>query len=168
MKKTKIKIYLGIVLVTIALITATLLLQQPKHQVGKTQTASIEIRCDTLVGNQQLDAAKQDLVPSNGIILAKCDVTFTPGQTVFDVLKKVVQKNNLQFEFSTSLVYDSVLVEGIANLYQFDAGGASGWQYRVNGQLPMTSCSKYVLNDGDVIQWDYTCQLGADLTATQS
>jgi len=35
--------------------------------------------------------------------------------------------------------------------------------YSVNGVFPSYGCSQYVLQAGDVIQWHYTCDLGADL-----
>ena len=35
--------------------------------------------------------------------------------------------------------------------------------YTVNGWFPNYGCSKYVLQDKDVIQWIYTCDLGRDI-----
>ena len=35
--------------------------------------------------------------------------------------------------------------------------------YLVNGTAPGYGCSSYVLEDGDVIEWRYTCQLGNDV-----
>ena len=35
--------------------------------------------------------------------------------------------------------------------------------YRVNGEFPNKGCSDYELNDGDVIEWAYTCDLGRDI-----
>ena len=66
-------------------------------------------------------------------------------------------------EFSQSPVYETAYIEGIGNLYEFDAGALSGWMYRVNGWFPNYGCSSYQVQDGDVIEWVYTCDLGADV-----
>ncbi|MDE6659675.1 MAG: DUF4430 domain-containing protein, partial [Eubacterium sp.] len=36
-----------------------------------------------------------------------------------------------------------------------DCGNGSGWIYKVNGVKPMMSASKYVLKNGDVVEWYY-------------
>ena len=54
-------------------------------------------------------------------------------------------------------------MEGIANLYEFDVGSFSGWMYKVNGWFPNYGCSRYQLKAGDVICWEYACDLGADV-----
>jgi len=133
-----------------------------------TGHVTIAIRCDTLVGNAGLAAAKQPLVPADGVVLAPTEVGLTDKATVFDVLRQVLMADKMQFEYTTSPLYGSVLVEGIDNLYQLDAGPESGWEYSVNGVFPQVSCSKYEPTDGDVIVWYYTCQLGKDLPGAQS
>jgi len=60
-------------------------------------------------------------------------------------------------------MYESYYVEGINYLYEFDAGYASGWMYKVNGWFPNYGCSSYYLSDGDVIEWVYTCDYGEDV-----
>ena len=54
-------------------------------------------------------------------------------------------------------------VEGIHNLYEFDVGSLSGWMYSVNGWFPNYGCSRYALQNGDVVKWVYTCDLGYDI-----
>ena len=66
-------------------------------------------------------------------------------------------------EASYTPMYGSVYVEGINNLYEFDCGELSGWMYSVNGIYPNYGCSSYILKDGDVICWVYTCDLGYDV-----
>ena len=61
--------------------------------------------------------------------------------------------------------YNSAYIEGIHNLYEFDCGQLSGWIYKVNGWSPNYGCSRYDLADGDVIEWQYTCNLGIDIDA---
>ena len=54
-------------------------------------------------------------------------------------------------------VYNSVYIEGINNIYEFDCGELSGWLYKVNNESPGVGCSLYKLKDGDVVEWIYTC-----------
>ena len=61
-------------------------------------------------------------------------------------------------------VYHTAYIEGIANLYEFDCGSASGWVYTVNGEQPGVGCSDYAVHDGDTVIWHYTCALGNDIT----
>lgn len=68
-----------------------------------------------------------------------------------------------QMESSFTPAYNSAYVEGINNLYEFDCGQLSGWMYNVNGWFPNYGCSKYTVQDGDVINWVYTCNLGKDV-----
>ena len=60
-------------------------------------------------------------------------------------------------------IYNSAYIEGIHNLYEFDVGEGSGWMYSVNGWYPNYGCSRYALQDGDVVEWRYTCDLGYDV-----
>ena len=102
-------------------------------------------------------------MPANGVLLAARSVTFTAGESVFDVLKRVCRANGLQMEFTMTPVYHSAYIEGIGNLYEFDGGPTSGWMYSVNGAYPNCGCSAYALQNGDVVCWRYTCALGADI-----
>ena len=99
----------------------------------------------------------------NGVLLAARSVTFTAGESVFDVLKRACRANGLQMEFTMTPVYHSAYIEGIGNLYEFDGGPTSGWMYSVNGAYPNCGCSAYALQNGDVVCWRYTCALGADI-----
>ena len=42
-------------------------------------------------------------------------------------------------------------------------GKYSCWMGTLNDWFPNYGCSKYVLQDKDVIQWIYTCDLGRDI-----
>ena len=65
-------------------------------------------------------------------------------------------------------IYNSAYIEGIANLYEFDVGNESGWMFRVNDWFPNYGCSRYVLKDGDTVEWVYTCDLGKDVGGGQA
>lgn len=139
--------------------------QAPAGDNADVRTCTLEIRCDTILGNlENLTAGKNAYVPANGTILGTVRVAFSDGETVFDVLKRACTAQQIQLEYSWTPLYDSYYIEGINNLYEFDCGSESGWMYKVNGWFPNYGCSSYSLKDGDVIVWCYTCNgLGADV-----
>lgn len=125
---------------------------------------TIKIECITVTKNMDLlDSAKQGIIPEDGIILDTTTVAFDKGDTVLDVLQSVTRENDIQMEYEDSPAYDGGYVEGIANLYEFDCGDLSGWDYFVNGWKPNYGCGNYVVAGGDVIEWRYTCDNGEDL-----
>lgn len=128
-------------------------------------TCTISIRCDTILKNMDnLASGKNKYVPSNGVILATSKISFSEGDTVFDVLKKACSLAGIQLEYAWTPMYNSYYVEGINHLYEFDCGGQSGWMYKVNGWFPNYGCSSYTVEAGDSIVWCYTCNgLGKDV-----
>lgn len=131
---------------------------------GSSHTCTISISCATILNNMSdLKSGKEEFVPSDGWILAASEVEFTEGESVHDVLQRVCKDAGIQMESSFTPAYNSAYVEGINNLYEFDCGQLSGWMYNVNGWFPNYGCSKYTVQDGDVINWVYTCNLGKDV-----
>lgn len=127
-------------------------------------TCTISISCATILNNMNiLDKDKKDIVPKDGWILKERTVTFKEGESVFDILKRVCKDNKIHMEASFTPLYNSTYIEGIYNLYEFDCGSLSGWMYSVNGEFPNYGCSKYIVKKGDVIRWQYTCDLGKDI-----
>lgn len=139
----------------------------PKPAEKPTYSCTIEIRCDTILSNRQdLRPGLDVYVPDSGTILPTTTVTFTEGETVFDVLKRICDARGIQIEYSYTPMYGSYYVEGINHLYEFDCGQQSGWMYKVNGWFPNYGCSSYKLEAGDTIVWAYTCKgLGTDVGA---
>lgn len=127
-------------------------------------TCTFSIECSTIFNNlDALNPDKLDAVPSNGVILSARKVTFYEGESVYDVLQRVCRENGIQMEASFTPIYNSAYVEGIHNLYEFDCGSGSGWMYRVNGWYPNYGCSRYQLQQGETVEWRYTCNLGEDI-----
>lgn len=134
--------------------------EQPK------KTCTILISCKTILLNMNLlDSEKHEIIPNDGIILDKTTVELSDNDTVFDVLKRETKRNKIHLEFSETPMYNSMYIEGIYNLYEFDCGELSGWMYSVNGEYPNVGCSAYQLHGGENIEWNYTCNLGQDLGA---
>ena len=133
--------------------------------IGTTAySCTISISCAAILENMDaLESDKADLVPADGWILPPTSVTFYEGESVFNVLQRTCKQQRIHMEFEDTPIYNSAYIEGIHNLYEFDAGELSGWMYSVNDWFPNYGCSRYQLNDGDVICWVYTCDLGEDV-----
>ena len=114
------------------------------------------------------DADKKELVPEDGWILKPVSVEAQEGESAFSLLQRVCRDNKIHMEFSMTPIYNSAYIEGIANLYEFDVGNESGWMFRVNDWFPNYGCSRYVLKDGDTVEWVYTCDLGKDVGGGQA
>ena len=133
-----------------------------------TLTCTLTIRCDTILNNLQwLDPEKKELVPKDGVIFPKTTVTFFEGESVFNVLLREMKKNKIHFEYAKTPAYNSVYIEAINNIYEFDCGELSGWKYKVNDWFPNYGCSRYQLKNNDSIEIHYTCDLGADIGAKE-
>ena len=140
---------------------------EPENQIVDKDTAytcTFSIECSTILNNlSMLEPEKLEMVPFDGVILAEMTVVFYEGESVFDVLQRVCKENKIHMEASWTPMYNSAYIEGIHNLYEFDCGALSGWMYRVNGWYPNYGCSRYQLQDGDVVEWRFTCDLGNDI-----
>ena len=125
---------------------------------------TISISCAMILNNMdKCKKEKQELVPEDGWILQPTEVVFYGGESVFNVLQRTCRQKKIHMEFANTPIYNSAYIEGIGNLYEQDVGELSGWMYSVNGWFPNYGCGRYALKDGDVIEWVYTCDLGADV-----
>lgn len=133
-----------------------------------SKTVTISIRCDTVLKNwDRLDPAlrSEKYVPPDGVILPPTKYVLREGDKAFDILDRAVRYNRIQMEYQGANYnsYNSVYVQGINYLYEFSCGPLSGWMYLVNKKFPEFGSSKYLLQDGDVVDWVYTCDLGRDV-----
>lgn len=133
-------------------------------EIKKEPTCTLVIKCDTILDNMDwLSEDKHELVPENGVIYEEKEVIFNEGESVFNLLARETKKNGIHLEFVNVPIYKSAYIEGIGNIYEFDCGELSGWVYNVNGFFPNYGCSRYILKDGDKVEWLYTCDLGDDV-----
>lgn len=129
---------------------------------GKSYTCTLSVSCEELVDSAVLAEEKRELVPEDGVIIAATEVSFAEGDSVFDVLLTLCRENKIHLEYSEVPLYNTAYIEGINNLYEFDAGALSGWVYTVNGVSPNIGASAYILSDGDVVEWSYTVDKGVE------
>lgn len=121
-------------------------------------TVTMSIRCDTITGREKVNA----YVPDDGVILPETEFTISQGDTAYDVLLQASKQYEIAVDNHGA--QGAAYIAGIHYLYEFDYGDLSGWMYRVNGAFPDVGCQSCYLDDGDVIEWLYTTNIGKDLT----
>ncbi len=77
--------------------------------------------------------------------MASATLKLPEGATAYDALAAT----GLTLEGSSSYVS---AVNGLAEKMM---SGTSGWIYAVNGTMPMTAASNYILHEGDAVRWVY-------------
>lgn len=130
--------------------------------VATSPTCTISIDCASVFDNKDLlDPAVAEFIPEGGTILPITTVPFSEGESIADLLRRVCSENDIPLE--TGGGSGTLYVEGIGHLYEFDCGDGSGWMYRVNGEYPNVGCDAFFPDQGDVIEWKYTCDFGEDI-----
>lgn len=142
-------------------------------QDGKAQkqTVYMTIRCDTVLDNyDKLDESlrSEKYVPEDGMILKRTKVAFEEGDTVFDVLVNASKEHKIQLDYdgADKNSYGTVYVKGINQLYEMSCGELSGWVFLLNGEKKDNGASAFDVQDGDEIEWVYTCDLGRDVESS--
>lgn len=142
--------------------------QENTAKGDKIGIVMISIECGTVNDHpDDLDPALKNggFIPEDGAILAVTRVDLFEGDSVYDLLDRACRTEHIHLEVmgASESRLGSVYVEGIGHLYETSCGPLSGWMYRVNGEFPIASSSACYPNDGDVIEWVYTCDLGHDV-----
>lgn len=129
-----------------------------------SQTVWLEIDCSKAIESGKLSDKQMELQKDRYIVKNQ-QFVLRDGDTVFDLLKRACRYKNIQMEYQgvDQNNYNSVYIQGINYVYEFDCGEYSGWVFLVNGEQVQGSCGKYMPKDGDRISWVYTLDLGRDL-----
>jgi hypothetical protein len=135
----------------------------PDEENGILSNAVLSVSAEILLENMHLlHRDSHELVPSGGMIFPAAVVTFSEGESVFDVLQREMRNARIHLAFRLTPLIGSAYIEAINNLYETDAGPLSGWVFKVNGEFPSVSTSHYILKPGDVVEFLYTLDLGRD------
>ena len=107
-----------------------------------------------------------------GTIIAPTKVPFKQGENIAQVTKRLLDHLGIGMSYSGSLNSGFYLgaISGFevggtpyGSMGEFDAGVGSGWMITQNGIFIDQGASQFKVQDGDVLKWQYTCQLGADI-----
>ena len=92
-------------------------------------------------------------MPSSGYFLKGAGVSVSNGANVYEALVKCCDANGVAVVASNTMY--GMYVSSIGGLAEFETGKMSGWTYTVNGKYPPKACDKYVLSDGDQVEFIY-------------
>lgn len=117
-------------------------------------------------GTEFQAAATAIMLPSNDKN-SYIKLTMNAGDTVMDALVMAANRFGIQLTGAENN-YISKISKGGYTLGEFTCGGMSGWMYTViplGGEefLPMYGAAQYYLEGGEKINWQYTCNYGADI-----
>lgn len=120
----------------------------------------------------ELDEGTVDFPKPLGEIIAPTSVPFYKGESIATVTLRLLDSKSIGYSHTGSAENSFYLAaiknfkagqKSIASFGEFDAGSGSGWMITLNNWFINMSTSDFTVEDGDIIQWQYTCQLGADI-----
>jgi len=82
-----------------------------------------------------LNKEKHEFVPPDGVIFPETEATAFEGESMFNLLQREMKQARIHMEFVNTPIYNSAYIEGINNLYEFDAGKLSGWRHSLWSRL---------------------------------
>jgi len=147
-----------ILVICLALTVCGAVFLLPREKTQGAPAGCVQLRIDCAAVASDADPALQ--LPADGILFFSDSTPFFAGESVFDLVRRTCMDNRIAFEFTGTT---GKYIEGIANLYEMDYGPLSGWMFFVNGENRQIACDGYPLQDGDCVEWYYTCDMGADL-----
>ena len=132
------------------------------------KTVFIKISCETVLDNMdKLDSGiiSGGYIPEDGIILPKTEYVLEENDSVFSILLRAARHNRIHLDFTgnTGDISSVIYVKGINHIYEYSCGPLSGWLFKVNGEFSSKESSGHLINDGDFVEWIYTCDLGRDV-----
>ena len=107
-----------------------------------------------------------------GTVISAKRVPFAEGDTVADVTIRLLDALGYTYEHSGTTKSGFYLasiggftLKGIDydSFGEFDAGNGSGWMITLNKEFIEYGASDFEVKNGDIVKWQYTCQLGADI-----
>jgi hypothetical protein len=124
---------------------------------GDKIEASLYITCEKVFERGEEFGAER--MPERAEILTRKTFETDDKTSVFTFLLTVLKEQGIHSDAFAGYV------RAIANVYEFDYGGESGWLVRVNGEFIKTGAGSRYVKDGDEIEWLYSVKKG-DYTDT--
>jgi len=126
------------------------------------------------VGDEEMDAQFEEPL---GTIIEPVAVPFKKYENIAEVTLRLLDAMGITYEY-TGNINSNFYLSSIGNFTvdkvyyerfgEFDAGAGSGWMVTQNDWFINKGASEFVANDGDIIEWQYTCQVGSDIGDTRS
>lgn len=107
-----------------------------------------------------------------GTIIKATKVPYKDGEKITHVTKRLLDHLGIRMSY-TGTLESGFYLGAICNFElkgtpydsfgEFDAGVGSGWMITLNKTFIEYGASEFEVKNGDVIKWQYTCQLGKDI-----
>lgn len=97
------------------------------------------------------DADDDDLEVTGLKSIEETEFYAEEGSTVFEATQVFCINNSLDYQLSS----DGTYLESMLGYTEGDFDKMAGWVYEVNGEMAMVSASDYILEEGDVITWEF-------------
>ena len=108
-----------------------------------------------------------------GAIAGPAEIDIFEGDTIASVTLRWFNQQSIGYSNSGSVTSGFYLKEisnfttksgtAVPYLGEFDSGSQSGWMITLNNWFINQGASEFLVEDGDTIKWQYTCQLGKDI-----
>ncbi|VFB16730.1 Endo-1,4-beta-xylanase A precursor [Urinicoccus massiliensis] len=137
-----------------------------KNQNSTTKQSTATVSIDILTGLRNLNAFSSNMqgrIPSSGYFLSPTKISIIPGESVWDVTQRAANQYGISIRKEFTPKYNSIYVQAINGIGEFDGGQRSGWMYNINGIYPNRGASAIKVKNGDTIQWRYTMDYGNDI-----
>ncbi len=116
--------------------------------------AEISVNCSSVFSHlTDLKAGIKDILPPDGVILAKKKYEIRKGDTLLKFLADALKNEKLLYAVNSGYLVS------INNLGEKDCGSTSGWIFFLNGKMPSFGASSYLVKENDVIEWLYSCDI---------
>lgn len=137
-----------------------------RNQSSTTTQGTATVSIDILTGLRNLNAFSSNMrgrIPSNGYFLNPTKISITPGESVWDVTQRAANQYGISIRKEFTPKYNSIYIQAINGIGEYNGGERSGWMYNINGIYPNRGASAIKVKDGDTIQWRYTMDYGNDI-----
>ncbi len=162
--------------------TVTLTVKEKENEETSSSSPKFDITGDKIAGYVKIsftDSGKRVKGESNvaypkalGTIISTKSIPFAEGDTVADVTLRLLDAQGFTYQYTGTTKSGFYLasigdftLKGIDydSFGEFDAGSGSGWMITLNKKFIRYGASEFEVKNGDIIKWQYTCQLGADI-----
>ena len=130
----------------------------PKKDILGYVTVSFEDNGKRVEGEDIKAAYKEP----RGVIIPATKVPFCAYDTIASVTLRLLEAKGYIVSYSGT-EFGGFYLSEINGFGEFDAGAGSGWMITWNDWFINKGASEFTVKDGDVVKWQYTCQLGADI-----
>jgi hypothetical protein len=125
-------------------------------------------------------SSKVEFATPLGVLISPTQVPYISGDTIATVTLRLLDALDIKYSntgaaakggmFYLAAIRDFLVSDGtrIDSFGEFDAGSGSGWMISWNNWFINMSTAEFEVGDSDIIKWQYTCQLGNDISCSMS